>query len=117
MKPKKKIDAGQVEDLARKGLSRREIAASLGVSERKLYQDQKINAEIAEGIERGRARGVERVTAKLWEAIEDGNLKAIMFYLRCRAGWSENAAPEEGGGDINRIEISIVRAGERPQQG
>lgn len=113
MKPKKKIDVRQVEELAEKGLVRREIAAALGVSERTLYDRQKESAEIAGAYERGRARGVSFVSYKLWELIEAGNLRAIMFYLKCRAGWTEDGETEDSGEGTSRIEFHVIRPANR----
>ncbi len=44
---------------------------------------------IASAYKKGQALGVEYVTGKLFALIRKGNVAAIIFYLKTRAGWRE----------------------------
>lgn len=61
----------------------------------KFIKDESSGAKDA--LERGRALAIKYVTEKLWGGIEQGKMSAILFYLRCRAGWSERRVLEVPG--------------------
>lgn len=56
--------------------------------------------EIVEAIKQGKAKALGRVTGKLMEAIEKGNLAAIMFYLKTQWRWRE--VHPDGDGDKDK---------------
>lgn len=79
----------QVEDAAAKGITEGSIARKLfGVCQNTFIERKKAHPEIAEAIERGKARGEEFVVGKLFQAIEKGNVTAIIFFLKCQ-GWHD----------------------------
>lgn len=61
----------------------------------KFVKDETSGAK--EALESGRAMAIKYVTEKLWGNIEDGKMSAILFYLKCRAGWSERRVLEVPG--------------------
>lgn len=110
--PKIQIDLHQVENLAARGLTNDKIAYAMGFSPRTLYNNKKENAELAEAIARGRAKGemvvsdvlfdmatskekveVEVATKQGIEVIkqdkydERTRLEAAKFWLERRGGW------------------------------
>jgi len=89
--PREKIelDLQQVEDLAAQGLTIEQISTCLGVSERVFYQRKSESAEVAEAVKRGRERGVAFAASQLQNMIAQGNLGAVIFYLKAKGGWSE----------------------------
>ena len=89
MAKKKEIDLGRVEDLAAQGLTYEQIADALGISVRTLDGRRSESADFADAIKRGRAKGIEVVTNKLFEQCREGNTTAIIFFLKARAGWSD----------------------------
>lgn len=93
-KPKIEFDIGIVEALAATGLTMQQIADSLGISERTLYNSKKENADFAEAIKRGRAKGVAVATNALMKKIKDGNIAAMIFFLKTQAGWKETQVAE-----------------------
>ena len=93
-KPKIEINLKQVEALAARGLTQQQIADSLGISESTLYTNKRENADFAEAIKRGKAKGIATVTNKLFAKIEEGNLTATIFYLKTQAGWKETSVNE-----------------------
>lgn len=103
-KPKIQIDLSKVEALAANGLTQQQIADSLGISERTLYNSKRDNADFAEAIKRGRAKGIAVVTNKLMEQCKNGNTTAIIFFLKTQAGWKETTVNEHTGKVISQIE-------------
>jgi len=93
-KPKIKIDLAKVESLAANGLTQEQIALALGISETTLYANKRENADLADAIKRGQAKGVAVVTNKLMESIKGGNMTGMIFFLKCRAGWKETQVIE-----------------------
>ena len=84
MRPQKAIDPEKAEELASRGLTVNQIAHCLGISPRTFYERQKDTPEVAEAIERGRARGIQQVANALFEAATAGNVVAAIFYLKNR---------------------------------
>ncbi|HHF3743728.1 TPA: LuxR C-terminal-related transcriptional regulator [Haemophilus influenzae] len=103
-KPKIEIDLSMVESLAAQGLTNQQIADSLGISERTLQNRKKDNAEFAEAIKKGKAKGIEVVTNALMKKIKSGNVTAMIFFLKTQGGWKEN----------NQLEIEMKKEKKLP---
>lgn len=88
-KPRKTINLAEVERLASLGLTREQIATSLGVSESTFYNRMRDEEAFAEAVKRGEALGISTVASKLMEQINEGNTTAMIFFLKSRAGWRE----------------------------
>ena len=88
-KPKIELDLEKVEEYAGLGLTREEIALSLGVSYSTLNRRVKESEEVDAAMKRGHAKANIKVGNALMKAIEGGNVTAIIFYLKARAGWTE----------------------------
>lgn len=54
--------------------------------------------EIDIAMKQGRAEKISKASGKLWEAVERGNLSAIIFFLKTQARWSENSPDPDGNG-------------------
>lgn len=91
-KPRIEIDLKQVESLASRGMTKAQIADALGISERTLYTQQAENAEFAEAIKRGKAKGIATISNALFENAKKGNTAAQIFFLKAQAGWREKDA-------------------------
>ncbi len=87
------FDLKQIEDYAAHGLSIKEIAESLGVDPSTIYNRKRGSQEFQDAIKRGRARGIHAVANALFDAAINGNVTAMIFYLKSRAGWKDK--PEE----------------------
>lgn len=87
------FDLKLIEDLASRGLSIKEIAESLGVDPSTVYNHKRGSKEFQDAIKKGRARGIYTVSNALFDAAINGNVTAMIFYLKARAGWSDK--PEE----------------------
>lgn len=88
-KPKIELDLEKVEEYAGLGLTREEIALSLGISYSTLNRRIKESEDVDAAMKRGRAKANIKVGNSLMKAIEGGNVTAIIFYLKARAGWTE----------------------------
>lgn len=84
------IDLRQVEILASRGLTHAQIAAVLGISEKTLYKRKNESSEIAEAINRGKAKGIAEISNALYESAKKGNTTAQVFFLKAQGGWKDN---------------------------
>jgi len=82
----------QVQEMASRGLTVAQIASCLGISETTLYKKQNEYAEFMDAIKKGRAEGINQVSNALFEKATQGNVTAMIYYLktRDRENWGEN---------------------------
>ncbi|MBF0361980.1 MAG: helix-turn-helix domain-containing protein [Oligoflexia bacterium] len=84
-----KSDLERIEDLASKGLSISEIAASLEMSKTTLERRLSDDGTIVR-LERGRAKSLEQVASTAYQMATSGNYPAMtMFWLKCQGKWRE----------------------------
>lgn len=103
-RPKIEIDLAQVEDLAAKGLTQKQICQSVGISEDTLQRRKRDSAVFAASMERGKVRGRVEVANRLFEACKRGNVAAIIWYEKTRCGRAEPV--EHRGPNGGPIQIS-----------
>lgn len=101
------FDLKQVEGLAAQGLTEGQIAQALGICQDTLTNHKKRNSEFSDAIKRGKAKGIGVVTNKLMEQIKSGNTTAMLFYLKCQAGWKETDVREITGPNGGEIQHSV----------
>ncbi len=100
----KPIDLQTAEELASLGLTDRQIADSLGISRPTLSRRKVDDATFGTALRKGEAKAIMKVSSVLMQEVENGSLPAIIFYLKCRAGWTEEEP------DIKEIPHMIVSA-------
>ena len=88
-----KIDYEVVEKLAARGLTREQVALSLGISSRTLERRKKTDSNIEEAYMRGKAKGVATISNALFDKAKEGNVTAQIFFLKCN-GWKESSEVE-----------------------
>ena len=88
-RPRIPIDASEIERLASCGLTDAQICAALSVHSETLRRRKRDSVEFAAALTRGRARGTAAVASALYDKAITGDLKAQMFFLKTRAGWTE----------------------------
>jgi hypothetical protein len=88
-RPRIPIDVEVVERLARLGLSEVQICNALSISDDTLRRRKKDTEELREALLRGRARGVQEVADALLQQAKKGDVRAQIFFLKARGGWSE----------------------------
>ena len=85
----KTIDLQAAEELPSLGLTDQQIANSLGIS-RSTLSRRKADDDTFEAILRkGKAKAIVKVSSALMQEVENGSLRAIISYLKCRASWRE----------------------------
>ena len=70
--------------LAGLGLSNDQIAECLDMSRSSFYKCMQKNADFRDSLERGRSKAVMEVSNALHESARAGNVKAQIYFLRCR---------------------------------
>lgn len=114
-RPRIQIDLKKVERLASRGLTQEQIASSLGISERTLYERKKESADFAEAIKRGQSNGIAEIANVIFEKAMTGETAAAIFFLKTRAGWSEKQEFQiEGGAKPVKHEVTLDDMRELP---
>jgi hypothetical protein len=92
MPPKKRIltddEIDQVERLA-PVLRLADIADFLGMHEVTLHKKMRADPRVRQAYKRGKARAIAGVGSSLLQQARDGNLTAMIFYLKTQGRWRE----------------------------
>ena len=83
------INLRVVEELACLGLTEQQIADSLGISRSTLSRRKTNDETFDTALRKGKAQAIVKASSALMQEVENGSLRAIIFYLKCRAGWRE----------------------------
>lgn len=110
-KPKIIPDLAKAEALASRGLNNEQIAHAMGFSPTTLYVNQRENAEFAEALAVGKAKGIAQVANALFEKAKGGDVTAIKFYLSVVGKWQEISRTELTGADGKPIQASVKNEG------
>ena len=70
--------------LAGLGLSNDQIAECLDMSRSSFYKFMQKNGDFRDSLERGRSKAVMEISNALYESARAGNVKAQIYFLRCR---------------------------------
>lgn len=84
----------EVEVLAGLGLTKYLLQNYFEVSADVWKKTEKRNPKLLKAFKKGQAKTIGFAAKKLFQLIEAGNLQAIIFFLKTRAGWSERYNPE-----------------------
>ncbi len=84
----------KAEAYAAQGLTQEQIAMALGIGLSTLYEKQNEFTEFAEAIKRGKGKGIQTITNRLYEKALEGDNTAMIFYLKNRAGWQDKIEKE-----------------------
>lgn len=87
----KQID--QVEALAAV-CTKAQMAAYFGVTEKTFRTIEQRQPEVFTAYRRGRAKAVADIGSILYQKALDGDIRAMQFYLKTQAGWSEKSRLE-----------------------
>jgi hypothetical protein len=102
----------KAEALSSRGLTMEQIADSLGLGARTLYEKEQAFPQLAQAIKAGRAKGISVIANALYECGKAGNITAQIFYLKCRAKWkeAENEVDESDNLEKAMLEVTTLKA-------
>jgi hypothetical protein len=86
----------QVRSLAGLGITQANIARLIGTDAETLAKYYRDDLDV------GQAQAIVNISGKCYRAADKGNLTAMIFWLKCRAGWNENAAMRELGEKLDK---------------
>ena len=89
----------KAEAYASRGLTIEQIALALDLGESTLYEKLNKYSDLSDAIKRGKATGIAHVADKLLTNVDNGNVTAQIFYLKCQAKWKEAQSLEHSGPD------------------
>ncbi len=110
-----KID--DVEALATRGLTEKQIAEALGVCYDTLNERKKEFPEFSAAIKRGKAKGIGVIASKLYQSAVKGSLGAQIFFLKCQGGWKETNVHELQGKDGKELPAPMATVVVLPANG
>lgn len=84
-----------IQNMAGLGLTIEQIAHYYGISSVTFHKMKRKDKEIENRIKKGKSAAIVTVSGRLMQLINEGNLTAIIFYLKTQAGWKENKNPVE----------------------
>ena len=87
----------KAEELASVGMTMSEIAISLGMGERTIYEKMLAFPQFSQAIKKGQIDGIETVVNELMNLVKKGNLGAVCFYLKNRSNWADKQEVEHSG--------------------
>lgn len=90
-----KPDLVLLERLAYQGLSDKQLSESFGVHLDVFNHFKAENMDMHDAVVSGRSRQIELVTRKFMDKIQDGNIHAIMFFLKTKGGWAESKEEDQ----------------------
>ncbi len=103
--PVKEIDIKEVERLAGLGLAECHIATSLGIHRETFRRKKRQQAAFMAALKRGQAAGIATIADNLYQQSMGGNVSATIFYLKNRAGWSDNG-PRDNQDQVINITVT-----------
>ena len=101
-------DVIQIEALAAM-CTKGQIADYFGMTEKTFRAIEQRQPEVFTAYRRGKARAIAEVGSALYQKALDGDIRAMQFYLKTQAGWSEKNSIELSTPQNNAWTIEIVR--------
>ena len=101
-------DVIQIEALAAM-CTKGQIADYFGMTEKTFRAIEQRQPEVFTAYRRGKAKAVAEVGSALYQKALEGDIRAMQFYLKTQAGWSEKNSIELSTPQNNAWTIEIVR--------
>jgi hypothetical protein len=95
-------------------LSQDQMADYFGITRPTLVAMMERDHEIALRYKKGKARAIGMVAKGLLQEARNGNLTAMMFYLKTQAGWREKDREEDHITEPISITITRATSGDQP---
>jgi hypothetical protein len=103
----------QVETLSGLGLTRLQIGAVLGVSDRSIRSWAAASPAFSDALDRGKSIALSNVAKKAYELAIKGNVNMIKYWLSTQAKWKETTVIEHTGEGGGPVEATYVPPEER----
>ena len=68
-----------------------QMAAYFGMTEKTFRAVEERQPEVSTAYRTGRAKGIANIGSVLYEKALSGDIKAVQFYLKTQAGWTEKS--------------------------
>ena len=75
-------------------LCKEQLADYFGITAKTFREIEKRQPEVFTAYRKGKARAISKVASALMKGIERGDMRAIQFFLKTQAGWTEKHALE-----------------------
>jgi hypothetical protein len=108
-RPAKEITEDQMAQVEALGavLSLEQVADYFGIGKTTFYAIMERQPEVGERYKKGKSRAISDVAQGLLKQARDGNLTAMMFYLKTQAGWRETEPKSEDQESAPPLSISF----------
>ncbi|HOK07704.1 MAG TPA: hypothetical protein PLW40_10845 [Syntrophales bacterium] len=110
------IPLDKVEDLAAKGLTQEQICHVIGISQETMCKYKRLNPELVEAIQRGKARGTEAIANVIYEKAKNGDFASAAFFLERRCGWTRKETLQHQGDEEQPLVIVITEKAEKAEK-
>ena len=87
-------------------LNKAQLADYFGMSEKTFHAIEARQPEVFTAYRRGKAKKIAEVAGALMKAVDRGDMRAIQFFLKTQAGWSEK----------NQLQIEAVKNDPEPTE-
>lgn len=120
--PKPKLEINEktlkeIERLSEQRFTQQQMHEYFGIGHDTWYSLVKKHPEMSDIIKRGRAKSYGFVVSKLMQQINDGNITAIIFFLKTQGKWSESCDKRDLDGEFEDKQIaSEVVISEDPRE-
>ena len=87
-------------------LNKAQLADYFGMTEKTFHAIEERQPEVFTAYRRGKAKKIAEVAGALMKAVDRGDMRAIQFFLKTQAGWSEK----------NQLQIEAVKNDPEPTE-
>jgi hypothetical protein len=104
-RPRKDLTPEQIAQIEKLApvMTQEQIADFFGLGGRTFRQRITDNAQVSASYKKGKAAAIAGVVQNLLKACAKGNVTAMIFYLKCQAGWRETDPKQVDISDISKL--------------
>ena len=105
-----KMNVEALSTMASQGMTRKQCADFYGITPQRFNQILGKEPDLLAAFDSGLAQGIQVATKALMDRVKNGDLIAILFFLKCRAGFVEEQyllKNREDKNDLPRVQIFL----------